>query len=99
MYDAILPYLKPKYPDISGTKTIPVIELPHAKTQNAIAEKYNLNYSVWGLFTAIDKTCAFRAYYDGFDKEMEEKYGEGYSSETYIFPSGTVPEDIKVLLK
>ncbi len=79
----------------------PMVELNAAQTKKllAIAEKYSSNYSVWGSFTEIDKTCAFRAYYDYIDKEMEEKYGEGYSSESYVFPSGKVPEDIKALLK
>lgn len=79
----------------------PSVELNEALTKELleIAGKYSSNYSVWGSFTAIDKTVAFRAYYDYIDKEMEEKYGEGYNSETYIFPAGKVPEDIKALLK
>jgi len=64
-----------------------------------IVQTYSTNYSVWNSFTEIDKTCAFRAYYDYIDKEMEEKYGDGYNSETYVFPIGKVPPEIKALLK
>lgn len=77
----------------------PVVELSNEQTEELynIAEKYSHSYSIWGTFVAIDTDYAFRAYYDTVDKEMEEKYGEGYNSETYVLPKGKIPESIKAL--
>lgn len=77
----------------------PCVELSKAQTEELynIAEKYSQSYSVWGIFVDIDTDYVFRAYYDTIDKEMEEQYGEGYNSETYVLPEGKIPESIKAL--
>ncbi len=78
----------------------PKVELNREQTKMLweIAEKYSSHYSAWGAFTEIDTDCGFRTYYDYVDIEMEEKHGEGWSSASYVFPKGKIPEDIKALL-